>query len=42
MKMANGGFDPAYNVQFSTTTDTQVIVGVAVINSGNDGANWCR
>jgi transposase len=37
MKMANGGFDPAYNVQFSTTTDTQVIVGVAVINSGNDG-----
>jgi len=37
MKMANGGFDPAYNVQFSTTTDTQVIVGVEVINSGNDG-----
>ena len=37
MKMANGGFDPAYNVQFSTTTDTQVIVGVEVINSGSDG-----
>ncbi len=37
MKMANGGFDPAYNVQFSTTTDTQVIVGVEVVNSGSDG-----
>lgn len=37
MKMANGGFRPAYNVQFSTTTDTQVIVGVEVINSGSDG-----
>ena len=37
MKMADGGFRPAYNVQFSTTTDTQVIVGVDVINSGNDG-----
>ena len=37
MKMADGGFRPAYNVQFSTTTDTQVIVGVDVTNSGNDG-----
>jgi transposase len=37
MKMADGGFRPAYNVQFSTTTDTQVIVGVDVINSGSDG-----
>ena len=37
MKMADGGFRPAYNVQFSTTTETQVIVGVDVINSGNDG-----
>ena len=37
MKMADGGFRPAYNLQFSTTTDTQVIVGVDVINSGNDG-----
>lgn len=37
MKMADGGFRPAYNVQFSTTTDTQVIVGVEVTNSGSDG-----
>ncbi len=37
MKMADGGFRPAYNVQFSTTTETQVIVGVDVTNSGNDG-----
>jgi transposase len=37
MKMADGGFRPAYNVQFSTTTDTQVIVGVDVSNSGSDG-----
>jgi transposase len=37
MKMGDGGFRPAYNVQFSTTTDTQVIVGVAVTNVGNDG-----
>lgn len=37
MKMGDGGFRPAYNVQFSTTTDTQVIVGVDVTNSGSDG-----
>jgi transposase len=37
MKMADGGFRPAYNVQFSTTTGTQVIVGVDVTNSGSDG-----
>jgi transposase len=37
MKMADGGFRAAYNVQFSTTTDTQVIVGVDVTNSGSDG-----
>jgi len=37
MKMADGGFRPAYNIQFSTTTDTQVIVGTDVTNNGNDG-----
>jgi transposase len=37
MKMADGGFRPAYNIQFSTTTDTQVIVGAEVTNSGSDG-----
>ena len=33
MKMADGGFRPAYNVQFSTATDSQVIVGVDVVTS---------
>src|SRR5262245_57552058 len=37
MKMANGGFDPAYNVQFATDADTRVIVGVTVTNAGTDG-----
>jgi len=36
MKMADGGFRPAYNVQFSTDTATKVIVGVEVITSGSD------
>jgi transposase len=37
MKMANGGFNPAYNVQFSTDTTAQVIVGVDAVNQGTDG-----
>jgi transposase len=37
MKMADGGYRPAYNVQFATTLDTLVIIGVDVINSGSDG-----
>jgi transposase len=36
MKMADGGYRPAYNVQFSTTTGSQIIVGVEVINIGSD------
>ena len=36
MKMADGGFRPAYNVQFATDTDSQVIVGVEVDNVGSD------
>jgi transposase len=36
MKMADGGFRPAYNVQFATDTSSQVIVGVDVITSGSD------
>jgi transposase len=36
MKMADGGFRPAYNVQLSTTTDKQIIVGVEVNNCGSD------
>ena len=36
MKMADGGYRPAYNVQFSTDTSSQVIVGVEVTNEGSD------
>jgi len=36
MKMADGGFRPAYNVQFTTTADSQIIVGVDVNNIGSD------
>lgn len=36
MKMADGGFRPAYNVQFTTTTDSQIIVGIEVNNCGSD------
>lgn len=36
MKMADGGFRPAFNVQFATDTETQVIVGVEVTGSGSD------
>jgi transposase len=37
MKMANGGYDPAFNVQFATDADARVIVGVDVTNGGTDG-----
>ena len=37
MKMANGGYDPAFNVQFATDADSRVIVGVDVTNGGTDG-----
>jgi len=36
MKMADGGFRPAYNGQLATDTGSQVIVGVAVTNAGTD------
>ena len=36
MKMADGGFRPAYNVQFATDLDALVVVGVETINAGND------
>ena len=38
MKMGDGGFRPAFNVQFATTCDEQVIVGMDVINIGSDMA----
>ncbi len=36
MKMADGGFRPAYNVQLASTPDSQIIVGVEVNNCGSD------
>ena len=36
MKMACGGYRPAYNVQLATTGGTRLIVGVDVTNSGSD------
>jgi transposase len=37
MKMGDGGFRPAFNVQFATTADkARVIVGVEVTNRGSD------
>lgn len=36
MKMADGGFRPAYNVQLSTDTNAQIIVGVEVATCGSD------
>lgn len=38
MKMGDGGFRPAYNVQFATDTDSRIIVGVDVTNEGSDQA----
>jgi transposase len=36
MKMPDGGYRPAYNVQFATTTQGGAIVGVDVTNEGTD------
>jgi transposase len=36
MKMADGGFRPAFNVQLATATDSQVITGVDTTNAGGD------
>ena len=36
MKMADGGFRPAYNAQFASDCDSQVVVGVEVSTSGSD------
>jgi transposase len=37
MKMGDGGFRPAYNVQFVTDGETRMIVSVDVSNNGSDG-----
>ncbi len=36
MKMADGGFRPAYNAQYAADTESQVIVGVEVVMGGSD------
>jgi transposase len=36
MKMGDGGFRPSYNGQFAVDTQTQIVVGVEVSNSGSD------
>jgi transposase len=38
MKMPNGGFNPAVNVQLAADTDSRAIVGVRVVNEGSDSA----
>src|SRR6266852_997427 len=36
MKLADGGFGPAYNLQFATDTESRLIVGVGATNAGSD------
>ena len=36
MKMADGGFRPAYNLQYGTDVASQIIVGVDVVTTGSD------
>lgn len=36
MKMGDGGYRPAFNVQLATDTQTQIITGVDVTSSGGD------
>lgn len=38
MKMSNGGFNPAVNVQLATDTESRAIVGVEVSYEGSDSA----
>lgn len=38
MKMGDGGFRPAYNVELGSDTESQIIVGVDVVTSGSDMA----
>jgi transposase len=37
MKMADGGFRPAYNVQVASVAGEQIVVAVDVTNNGSDG-----
>jgi len=42
MKMPNGGYNPAVNVQVATDTESRAIVGVEVSNEGSDSAGLSR
>jgi hypothetical protein len=37
MKMADGGFRPAYNVELGTDLNSLVILGADLVNAGSDG-----
>lgn len=37
MKMPDGGFRPAYNLEIASDVDSHVIVGVGVVTKGSDG-----
>jgi len=36
MKMGDGGFRPAYNLQYGTDVETRIIVGVEAVTTGSD------
>jgi hypothetical protein len=36
MKLADGGFGPAYNPQFATDTESRLIMGVGATNADSD------
>lgn len=36
MKMGDGGFRPAYNIEFGSDTESLMIVGVEVVTTGSD------
>lgn len=42
MKMADGGFRPAYNFQVAVDTNKNIIVGMDVVNAGTDGGQMLR
>lgn len=42
MKMPNGGFHPAVNVQLATDTESRAVVGVEVSNEGADSVGLSR
>ncbi len=37
MKMPNGGYNPALNLELASDVDSQVVVGVGVVTKGSDG-----